>query len=83
MTCAAPALLTAHLCFNSPCPNEQTCTKRYWVELDADWDYTSALNYSTWPAFFDKTVKMMEPGVCMRLALCAGVFLVDVYVCTI
>jgi len=34
---------------------------KYWVELDPDWDYHS-LTYDNYPAFYDKTVKMMEPG---------------------
>ena len=29
--------------------------------LDPDWDYHS-LTYDNYPAFYDKTVKMMEPG---------------------
>ena len=35
---------------------------KYWVEYDPDWDYTTALSYASWPAFFDKTVRIMEPG---------------------
>lgn len=34
---------------------------KYWVEFDADWDYKT-LTYDNYPAFFDKTVKTMEPG---------------------
>jgi hypothetical protein len=34
---------------------------KYWVELDPDWDYHT-LTYDNYPAFFDKTVKSMEPG---------------------
>ena len=34
---------------------------KYWVELDPAWDYHS-LTYDNYPAFFDKTVRTMEPG---------------------
>ena len=34
---------------------------KYWVELDPDWDYHS-LRYDNYAAFFDKTVRAMEPG---------------------
>jgi|TARA_B110000208_G_scaffold191464_1_gene258393 hypothetical protein len=34
---------------------------KYWVELDPKWDYRD-LTYENYPAFFDKTVKAMEPG---------------------
>ena len=34
---------------------------KYWVELDPSWDYRS-LTYDNFPAFFDKTVRVMEPG---------------------
>jgi len=34
---------------------------KYWVELDPEWDYHS-LTYENYPAFYDKTVKAMEPG---------------------
>ena len=34
---------------------------KYWVELDPEWDYHS-LTEENYPAFFDKTVQVMEPG---------------------
>eukprot|EP00040_Diaphanoeca_grandis_P020936 m.111350 g.111350 ORF g.111350 m.111350 type:complete len:615 (-) comp28115_c0_seq1:975-2819(-) len=34
---------------------------KYWVEFNASWDYHS-LTYDNYPQFFDKSVKIMEPG---------------------
>jgi hypothetical protein len=36
---------------------------RYWVYLNPSWDWKTALNYSNYQAFFDKTVKMVEPMI--------------------
>lgn len=34
---------------------------KYFVEFDPEWNY-KVLNYDNYPSFFDKTVKIMEPG---------------------
>eukprot|EP01052_Picozoa_sp_SAG31_P021845 SAG31_NODE_1709_length_7476_cov_25.181254_3_plen_294_part_00 len=34
---------------------------RYWVYFNKTWDWRTALTYENYQAFFDKTVKMIEP----------------------
>ena len=36
---------------------------RYWVYFDPQWDWKTALTYQNYAAFFDKTVKMIEPMI--------------------
>ena len=39
---------------------------RYWVYFDPTWDWKTALTYSNYAQFFDKTVKMIEPMIGVR-----------------